>query len=60
MANELVQEYISHILNDFVERTTIDNRLRSILAAYERAKDDPNTKIPSYFMAALEAARQAQ
>lgn len=60
MANPLVQDYIAHILDDFVVRTTMESRLRAIIAAYERAKDDPNTKIPSYFMAALEAARNAQ
>lgn len=58
MANQGVQALMGGILDDFMQRTITEGRLRAILAAYERAKDDPQTKIPSYFMAALEAAKQ--
>lgn len=32
-------------------------KVSAILAAYDRAIQDPNTKLPSYLMAAIEAAR---
>lgn len=56
MANEHVQELIGGILNDALERMTTQNHLRAILAAYERARDDPQTKLPAYLLAALDAA----
>ena len=56
MRNDHVQHLMGGILNDAVDRMLAENRLRAILSAYERAKLDPQTKIPSYFMAALEAA----
>lgn len=58
MANQGVQDLMGHVLEDFMQRTITEGRLKAILAAYERAKDDPQTKIPSYFMAALEAAKR--
>lgn len=56
MHNDHVQELMAGILNDAADRMLAENRLRAILAAYERAKLDPQTKLPSYLMAALEAA----
>lgn len=49
---------ISDILQDAVDRMLLQNRLRAVLAAYERAQKDPNVKIPTYMVAALEAAKQ--
>lgn len=60
MANQHVQDLMGHLLNDWVERRTTEQRLEAILFAYRRAKEDENTKLPSYFMAALEAALQSQ
>lgn len=57
MANAL-NPLMREILEDGAERLLLENRLRAIVIAYERAKMDPNTKMPSYLMAALEAARQ--
>lgn len=58
MPNGHVQDPIREILDAAVDKLLTENRLRAILAAYERAKSDPQTKLPSYFMAALEAARR--
>ena len=34
-------------------------KLKTIIAAYDRAKTDPNTKIPTYLHVAIEACRPA-
>lgn len=48
----------AQILSRVAEPPSPGDRLRAILAAYERAKTDPHAKLPSYLMAALEAAKQ--
>ena len=56
MSNAL-NPIFADMLNDAADRLLAENRLRAILAAYERAQKDPQVKIPTYLVAALEAAK---
>lgn len=57
--NKVVHELygIASDVNALAARIDERRKLTAIIVAYDRAKDDPEVKLPSYLMAALETAR---
>lgn len=57
MANDHLEPLMAAIIEDGVSRMLLEGRLSAILAAYERATHDDGAKLPTYLVAALEAAK---
>jgi hypothetical protein len=49
---------LESVLNAAALRPAPHNALHAVVAAYDKALKDEETKLPSYLMAALEAARR--
>ena len=56
--SDALHPLMAAIIEDGIAQLAMRQRLDAILGAYERAKADPETKLPTYFMAVLEAAKQ--
>ena len=48
----------SEIFGMATERLTTDARIRAVLIAYDKAREDPKTVLPSYLTATLEGLRR--
>lgn len=57
MANDHLAPIMAAIIEDGTTRMLLEGRMRAILAAYERATHDEEAKLPTYLVAALEAAK---
>ncbi len=59
-SSEVFDAPLGKFQREFLEETRLDARdaLSAIIAAYDKAKEDPATKIPTILMCAIEVARR--